>query len=161
MADEPPERRNFDVAEFTCRVMMDVKVRVRAITRESVIEEFTPSDELSWEWAERQIRLLQALMRDGESLNQYLISIAKDDMGALLDSDQIEGLPADEEDELFEGVYKGLGNEDAQFFREARRDGILYENMRLIHRSFVTDWKSTELRDIYVLTQGREEETIS
>jgi hypothetical protein len=104
VADEPSER-NHDVAEVICRIVMDVKIRVREITPESVADEFTPGDDLAWEWAERQSRLLRALMSDGEALNQYLISIAKDDLGALLKSDQIEGLPADEEDELFERVY--------------------------------------------------------
>jgi hypothetical protein len=151
VANEQPERRNHDVAEVTCRIVMDVKILVREITPGSVADEFTPSDDLAWEWAERQSRLLRALMCDGEVLNQYLISIAKDDLGALLESDQIEGLPADEEDELFERVYSKLGDEDARFFREARRDGILYENMRLVHKSFVTDWKGAELTELYLI----------
>lgn len=150
MAEEQPERGEQDAAEFTCRIVMDVKIRVREITPESVADEFTPCDDLAWEWAERQSRLLRALMSDDEALNQYLISIAKDDLGALLESDQIEGPLADEEDELFERVYPELGDEDARFFREARRDGILYENMRLVHKSVVTDWASAELKELYL-----------
>jgi len=160
VAAEPPEKNNHNVAEVTCRIVMDVKIRVREITPESVADEFTPSDDLAWEWAERQGRLLRELMSDGEALNQYLISIAKEDLGALLNSDQIGGMPADDEDDLFERMYSGMGDEDALFFVDARRDGILYENMRLVHRSVVTDWKSTELKDICVLTQGSEERTI-
>ena len=154
MAEEQPERGEQDAAEFTCRIVMDVKIRVQEITPESVADEFIPSDDLPWEWAQRQRRLLQALMKDDEILNQYLISIAKDDLGAILNSAHMEGPSADEEDELFERVYSELGDEDARFFREARRDGILYENMRLLHRSFVTEWKSTELKELYVV--GRE-----
>jgi hypothetical protein len=44
-----------------------------------------------------------------------------------LESDQIKELPADEEDELFERVYSKLREEDARFFREVRRNGILYD----------------------------------
>lgn len=152
MAEEEPERGDNDAAEFTCRIVLDVPVRVREITRESAAEEFTPSDELSWEWAERQVRLLRALLGDGEALNRYLISVAKDDLGALLESDRIEGLPADEEDELFEGLYSVLEEEDADFFRWAQRVGVLYENMRLVHRSFVTDWRGAELKELYLAT---------
>jgi hypothetical protein len=154
VGDEPTKSRDHDVAEFTCRIVMDVPVRAREITRESVAEEFTPSDELSWEWAERQARLLRALLGDSKALHRYLIGIAKDDLGALLESAQIEGLPADEEDELFEGLYSVLAGADADFFRWARRVGTLYENMRRVHRSFVTDWKTAELKELYLI--GRE-----
>jgi len=148
VTNEPSEENNQNVAEVTCRVVMDFKIHVREITPESVVGEFTPSDDQSWEWVERQGRLLRALMGDSETLNQYLIHIAKDDLGELCGSDQIEGLPADEEDELFERLYSKLGEEDARFFREARRDGILYENMRLVHKSFVTDWASAQLKEL-------------
>lgn len=151
MVDEQSEKRDHHVGEVTCRIVMEVKIRVRQITPESVADEFTPSDDLAWEWAERQGRLLRALMSDGEALNQYLISIAKEDLGALLNSEQIEGMPADDEDKLFEKLYSRLADEDVRYFREARRDGILYDNMRLLHRSFVTDWKSTELKELYVV----------
>jgi hypothetical protein len=154
VAEEESASSDCDMAEFTCRIVMDVPVRVREITRESAAEEFTPCDELSWEWAERQVRLLRVLLSGGEALNRYLIGVAKDDLGALLESDRIEGLPADEEDELFEGLYSALGEEDADFFRRAKRGGVLYENMRLVHRSFVTDWKTAELKELYLI--GRE-----
>jgi hypothetical protein len=152
VAEEESASSDHDAAEFTCRIVMDVPVRVREITPESAAEEFTPSDELSWEWAERQVRLLRVLLSDGEALHRYLISVAKDDLGALLESDRIEGLPADEEDELFEGLYSMMVEEDSDFFRLARRGGILYENMRLVHQSFVTDWKGTELKELYLVT---------
>jgi hypothetical protein len=59
-------------------------------------------------------------------------------------------MPTDEEDELFE-MYSQLADEDARYFREARRDGILYENVRLLHKSFVMDWSSTKLEDVYLV----------
>lgn len=130
---------------------MDVKIRVQEITPESVADEFIPSDDLPWEWAERQRRLLQALMKDDEILNLYLISIAKDDLGAILNSAQMEGPSADEEDDLFEKLYPEMNAEDALFFRQARKDGILYENMRLVHKAFEPDWGSTNLKDVCVI----------
>jgi hypothetical protein len=79
------------VAEVTCRVAIDVKIRVRKFTPESVANEFTPSDDMEWSGRRDKGWLLRALMSDGEALNQYLINIAKEDLGALLNSDQIEG----------------------------------------------------------------------
>ena len=151
MVEEQPERGEQDAAEFTCRIVMDVKIRVQEITPESVADEVIPSDDPSWEWANRQRRLLQALMKDDEILNQYLISIAKDDLGAILNSAQIEGPSANEEDELLEKLYPEINAEDAFFFRQARRDGILYENMRLVHKAFEPDWGSARLKDMCVI----------
>jgi len=151
VVDEPLDKRNHEVAEVTCRIVMDVKIRVRGITPESVVDEFIPDEDLTWEWAERQNRLLQTLMSDGEALNQYLISIVKDELGSILNSSQIEGLSAEEEDELFEKLYSEMNDEDTLFFREARRDEILYENMRLVHTAVEPDWGSAKLEDVCVV----------
>ena len=148
MADESPQKDAQIVFERTCRIVMDVRVRVREITPESVADEFTPSDDLPWEWAERQGGLLRALLSDEEALNQYLLYVAKDDLSALLDSEHIVRLSGENVDDLLEGVYSGMADEDAQFFREARRDGILYDNTRLVDWAFVTEWASTRLIDI-------------
>jgi hypothetical protein len=148
VADEPLEKKRHDLAEATCRVVMDVRIRVREITPESVADEFTPGEGLTWEWAERQGRLLRALVRDREAFNRYLIGVAKDDLGELLDSSHIKRMPAAEEDDLLERVYSGMGDEDARFFQEAMRDGLLSDNIPLVHTSFITDWPSTRLVDV-------------
>ena len=56
MANTQLQRAGCRVVERTCRVVMDVRVRVTEITRESVAEHFTPSETgegLPWEWAKR------------------------------------------------------------------------------------------------------------
>lgn len=148
MADELPRKDAQAEIERTCRIVMDVRVRVREITPESVADEFTPSDDLPWEWAERQGRLLRALLSDEDALDQYLLYVAKDDLSALLDSGHIVAPSGEKLDDLLEGVYSGMADEDAQFFSEARRDGILYDNTRLVDRAFVTDWARARLIDI-------------
>jgi hypothetical protein len=154
LVDEPQKKDAQTLIERTCRIVMDVRVRVREITPESVADEFTPSDNLPWEWAERQSRLLRALLSDGKALDQYLLYVAKDDLCALLDSEHIVGPSGEEVDDLLEGVYSGMADEDAQFFREARGDGILYDNTRLVDWAFVTEWASAWLIDIGLV--GRE-----
>jgi hypothetical protein len=47
---------------------MDVEIRISQITPEYVASYFTPDETgegLSWEWAERQNRLLSAMLKDG------------------------------------------------------------------------------------------------
>ena len=130
---------------------MDVPIRISEITPESVADYFTPDETgegLTWEWAERQNRLLQALMKDEEALDQFLVSVAESDLGFLLESEQIGDLEDEEEDELFEKVYSRMGREDALYFEEAKRNGTLYHNIELVHRAFVTDWQSAEIKKV-------------
>lgn len=145
--------------ERKCRIVLDVKIHISEITPENVARYFTP-DELGeglyWEWAERQNRLLHALLQDEEVLEQFLASIATGDLGFLLENERITGLSDDAEDELFEKVYIGLDSEDRVFFEEARRDRVLYDNIELIHKVFVTDWEETALIDLVVLKQDDE-----
>ena len=161
MVENPLEERSHNVIERTCRVVMDVKIRISQITPENVAGYFTPGatgEGLPWEWAERQNRLLLALLKDEEVLDQFLASIAKGDLGFLLESKRITGLPDEAEDELFEKVYNRLDSEDRAFFEEARRDGILYHNIELIHKAFVTDWKKTDVIDLFVMKQDNVKE---
>jgi hypothetical protein len=154
VAEKAPNRDGYNVIERKCRIVMDVMIRISEITPESVAEYFTPDETgegLPWEWAERQNRLLLALIKDEEVLEQFLLSIAADDLGSLLESEQIVGLSDEEEDELFEKVYSRMDSEDALYFREAKSDRSLYHNIELIHRAFVTDWKETELKDLSVI----------
>jgi hypothetical protein len=151
LAGEPSEKDSQGVIERTCRIVLDVKINIREITPQSVAAYFTPDEDLTWEWAERQNRLLKALVSNSEALGKYLVSIAKDDLGALLNSSEVKGLSADEEDDLLERVYSGMDDQDALFFLDARRDRILYENTELVDKSFVTDWTSVRLMDVYLI----------
>ena len=157
MAEDPPEEHRFNVIERTCRIVFDVNIRISEITPESVAAYFTPDETdkgLPWEWAERQNRFLLALLQDEEALDRFLTSIAKGDFGFLLDSDRISGLSDEDEDALFEKVFTGMGDEDSVFFREAKNDGILYHNIELVHKAFVTDWEGTNIKDVRVLKKG-------
>jgi hypothetical protein len=154
VAEKAPNRDGYNVIERKCRIVMDVMIRISGITPESVAEYFTPDETgegLPWEWAERQNRLLLAIMKDEEVLEQFLVSIAADDLGALLESKQVGGLSDEEEDELFEKVYSRMDSEDALYFREARSDRSLYHNIELVHRAFVTEWKGAKLIKVRVL----------
>jgi hypothetical protein len=155
------EKNKPNVIVRTCRVVMDVKICISQITPENVAGYFKPDETgegLPWEWAERQNRLLLAMLKDEEVLDQFLASITTGDLGLLLESKGVTGLSDEAEDELFEKVYAGLDSEDRDFFREARRDGILYHNIELIHKAFVADWKETDIIDLVVIKQDNVKE---
>jgi hypothetical protein len=72
-------------------------------------------------------------------------------LGALLNSSEVKGLSADEEDDLLERVYSGMDDQDAQFFLDARRDRILYENTELVDKSLDIDWTRARIMDVYLI----------
>src|SRR5436309_516216 len=102
---------------------MNVRVRISEITPENVAGYFTPDETgegLSWEWAERQNRLLLALVEDEEALDQFLVGITRCALELLVDSRQVAGDQADEEEgRLFERVLSKMGGEDVRYFRDA------------------------------------------
>jgi hypothetical protein len=78
VAENPPQKSSRPVIESKCRVLFDVDIRISDITPENVSADFTPDETgegLPWEWAERQNRLLLALLQDEEVFraipNQY------------------------------------------------------------------------------------------
>jgi len=155
LADEPHEKNTHDVIERTCRIVMDVRVHISEITPENVAGYFTPdeTDEgLTWEWAERQNRLLLALLKDEEALGQFLAGITRCALELLVDSRQGAGDQADkEEDRLFERVFLKMSSEDARYFREAKWDGLFAENIELVDKAFTIDWRGTNIEDVRVI----------
>jgi hypothetical protein len=134
--------------------VFDVNIHISEITPADVSDNFTPDetgDGLPWEWAERQNRLLLALLQDEEALNQFLTSITTSDFGSLLESDRIRGMPDEAEGALFTRVFAGMDIDDCVFFQEALKEGVLFDNIVLVHRAFVADWKMAEVKDVRAL----------
>lgn len=154
MAENPPQKSSRHVIERKCRVVFDVNIHISEITPENVADTFTPDETgegLPWEWAERQNRLLLALLQDQAALEQFLISITTSDFGSLLESEHISGMPDEAEGALFARVVAGMGSDDCAFFEEALNEGVLFDNIVLVHRAFVTDWQSVKIKDVRAL----------
>lgn len=154
MGEKPHENDDHDLAERTCRIEIDVKVRVREITRENVAGYFTPvetGEGLTWEWAERQNRLLRALLKDEESLEQFLTLITRDELEMLTDNVHTQHRS---DDELFEKVFSTMDEADALYFREAKDEGLLSENLELLDKAFVIDWKKALIVHLHVVKQN-------
>lgn len=143
---------------------MDVPIRISEITPENVAGYFTPDETgegLSWEWAERQNRLLSALLKDEASLDQFLAVITRCALELLIDSRLVADKQADEEeDRLFERVFSKMGVEDARYFREAKWDGLLSENIYLLDKAFVINWRETLIEDVRVIKQDKVKEGV-
>ena len=153
MADNKQEKDSYKVIERTCRMVIDVPIRITEITPESVAGYFTPSssDEgISWEWAERQNRLLQKVLADEEVLKRFLVDVAFNDVGVLLENESIRGWSVEEEDQIFERLYSGMERDDARYFAEAKSEGLLGENLELLYRAFVTIWKEARLTGLMI-----------
>lgn len=144
MASTNPQDDGYKVIEKRCRISMDVTIRISEITPESVASYFTPDEageeSLTWEWAERQNRLLLMLLQDKEALDQFLVNITREELEMLTQSEHDPHAPTNWEDGLYERVYFQMGSEDALFFQEAKKDGIRYENTQLVEKAFVIDW---------------------
>lgn len=142
------------LVERTCRITLDVKILVSGITRENVEDSFIPDETeekgLTWEWAERQNRLLLMLIRDEETLNEFLIHIAEQEILFILNSDKTEQLESIER-RLIERIALRMEGEDAHFFQEAIDDGILWENARLVDEAFWLEWEKAEIRETHVI----------
>ena len=151
MAEKPPQKDSSNVMERTCSVVLDVTIRISEITPENVAEYFTPSqtgEGLSWEWAERQNRLLSALLLDEENLQEFLRRITRDELHMLIKSvhDQYRS-----DDELFEQVYSMMDDEDASYFQTAKEEGLLDENLELLDKAFTIGWKLAQIKDVRVI----------
>ncbi|MCA1565738.1 MAG: hypothetical protein LC803_08900 [Acidobacteria bacterium] len=154
MAENPPQKSSRKFIERKCRVVFDVNIHISEITPENVADQFTPDETgegLPWEWAERQNRLLLALLQDEAALAQFLTSITTSDFGSLLESEHIRGMPDEAEGALFAKVFAMMGSDDRLFFQEALNEGALFDNIVLIHRAFVTDWKRVEIKDVRMI----------
>lgn len=154
MAENPPQKSRRPVIERKGRVVFDVNIRISEITPENVAAHFTADETgagLSWEWAERQNRLLLALLQDEEALAQFLTSITTSDFGSLLESEHIRGMADEAEGALFAKVFARMGSDDCAFFQEAMTEGVLFDNIVLVHRAFVADWKRVEIKDVSAL----------
>lgn len=154
MADKQPETNSSKVIERRCRIVLDVPLRITEITRESVAKYFTPDESdkgITWEWAERQNRLLLLLMKDEEALKQWLMAVAGEDASHLLENDSFGELPVEVEDQFFEKLYCRMEREDARYFAEAKREGLLGENLEPLYRAFVTIWKEAKLTGLIVI----------
>ena len=141
------------IVEKHYRMTLGFRVLVGDVRKEGVERD---GDDAEWtrEHLERQRRLLHALLRDERVLDEFMTYLVTDRVCSHPDSelDKVFGVRPDEE--ILEPVFSALGEDDAQFFREVRQEGILWENTEQFECCFAVDWTGATLIEIAAQKEG-------
>lgn len=144
-----------DTLELHYRVTLDFRLLARAITPEVCQESFFFNDQKReaddpyfQENIERQRRLYKLLRNNRPVLEEYLLSVLTQEAGNLVS----EGLPysfdVKEEEEILTPLYKGMAEEDVEFFDECREVNALDANTELIAKAFKVEWVAAEVDEM-------------
>ena len=135
------------------RMTLDFRVMVGDVRKEGVDRDGDDTEHTR-EHLERQRRLLRALLRDERALDEFMTYLVTDRVCSHPDSelDMVFGVRPDEE--ILEPVFSALGEDDAQFFREVRQDGILWDNTEQFECCFAVDWTGATLIEIAAKKEG-------
>jgi hypothetical protein len=144
-----------DTLERHYRVTLDFRLLVGESTPELCQESFFFSDESEHggephlsENVERQRRLYRLLRDEGPVLERYLLSVITAEAGHYAADGLADAVGAEDEDELLVPLFRGMGEEDAQFFEECRQANALAENTELVAQAFKVEWIGAELLEI-------------
>jgi hypothetical protein len=134
------------------RVTLDFRVLVRAITTEVCKESYFFNDENASmdkpyfrKNIERQRRLYRLLRDNQHVLEQYLLCVLTQEAGIFVYEGLADAFDATDEDELLVPLYRRMTGEDASFFEECRKLGVLAENTNLIAEAFRVEWVGAEV----------------
>ena len=144
------------------RLVIDFKVTAGEITREfveSYYRDFRNYQEvmdnpLTWEIAARENRLLEALVRDKESLARYLTYRVYEEVGPCDDSTLKILLGVGSDEEILEPVIRSLGKDDAEFFKMVIEEGLFEANTMLFWCRVDVECLGAKVMEIRVLAEG-------
>lgn len=147
------------------RMTLDFEVEVEELTDESLREyyrrfpnfEEALGDEELWANISRQVRLQRALLEDEQVLNKYLTFVAAVEVDGSNDSGLavVFGVGGETpEENIFGPLFSRLSEEDERFYREASAEGILFDNIEPLSRSFRAKWTRATLEEIRAVGEG-------
>jgi hypothetical protein len=157
------------VLEKRLRMVLDFEVTAEELTdetlhahyRESADYEDMVGDREFWTNISRQIGLQRALLEDEVALKRYLTYVVTVEVDASVDSRVAEvfgvGMKRPEED-IFRPLFARVGTEDERFYREVIEEGVLFDNVEVLSRSFRCKWTGAVLEEIKLVTEGLVEE---
>lgn len=148
------------------RMTLDFEVEVEELTGESLREFYGGSgsfeelvgDAETWANLNRQAKLQRALLEDEEALGRFLTYVVADEVDPSLDSrlGEVFGAGGEEADEEILGaVFSRLEAEDAEYFREVREAGALFDSTEVLHQSFRVRWERATLEEVREVGAGR------
>jgi hypothetical protein len=153
------------VLEKRLRMVLDFEVEVEELTDESLreyyrrmgnFEEMVDDAEL-WANISRQIRLQRVLLADEQVLNMYLTFVAAVEVDGSTDSELagVFGVGGDTpEEDIFDPLFSRLSPEDERFYRLVSAEGILFEQIEPLSRSFKAKWIGATLEEIKGVAEG-------
>ena len=143
------------------RVILDFRLLAREITSEVCQESFFFNDTSAsvrepyfQENIERQRRLYALLRNNRQLLEQYLLSVLAQEAGNFAYNGLMNALDARDEDELLAPLCKDMAEEDARFFEECRKEGVLDANTELIATAFRVEWIGVEVAEMSRMIVG-------
>ena len=149
-----------EVIERSFRMTLDFKVLISEITRERVNKTYgwaEGDEEFIRENAEKQLRLLLALLNNEEILHKFLTYIITDKVCPHSESELGTVFQVQSEEQMLEPIYSTMDVEDAQFFQDVIREGHFWENTELFENSFVVEWAGASLNEVRLVETGNVE----
>jgi len=140
--------------ERVCRLTLDCTIRIGEITsgmlRKSIYWD-ARDQESSLGHAERQSRLLHALLRDRLALEQFLTYVVVTDLCVLMDTGPDLSFHVEDEDAILKRVYPAVNEKSSPVTEESRNRDTLFDDTELFHACFKVDWGRTVLREVEVM----------
>ena len=137
-----------DLVEKRFRMMLDFRVLIGEVREEDIRRDNGDDWEHAREHAERQNRLLRALLQDKEALRQFMTYLVTDRVCGHTDSELGRVFKVRREEEMLEPAYTKMSEDDVRFFREVSEEGIFWENTEQFEWCFAVDWTEANLIEI-------------
>ena len=127
------------------------------ITQETVRKRYGGSTEFiehNLECAERQNRLLLALMKNEEALNKLMTYLLADEAWACLDTDHANVFGIEELETILAPVYSGMNRDDAEYFQISKEQNAFSDSVDILLNSFEMKCVGADLTELRVIAEG-------
>lgn len=147
------------MAEIIQRLTLDFKISYGEITQERLDDYYRHYQDHSevmqsatfWESVATQNRLLAALIKDKEVLNEFLTYLIIDEFEAGINTSLKKFIEAKSLEEILEPVIRKLAGEDRETFQRAVEQGNFYEHAEHFMSSFIVEWITGNLTEIQIV----------
>lgn len=158
------------VLEKRLRMVLDFEVTAEELTDEALRAHYRKSrnyadlvsDRGFWANISRQIRLQRALLEDEEALKKYITYVVAVEVDESMDSRiaEVFGVGGERpEEDIFGPLFARLSEEDERFFRKVSNDGLLFEHVEVLSRSFRGRWIGALMEEHHLVAAGEFDET--
>ena len=138
------------------QVTLDFRLRLRPLTPEVCRESFFFHDEnASADEAqlrasvERQRRLLALLLKDGRSLERYLLVRVAQEAAGVVFSGLAGAFGVAEDEDLLAPLYAQMSEDDARYFKGASAgEGLFWESAGPVAKAFGVEWVGAEFAEM-------------